>query len=55
MENIIKKTVRYSSDTIFNNVKKKSNTTTDKQGNIIRPVIVNNIHYYRHDKLKYII
>jgi hypothetical protein len=51
----MKKTVRYSPDTIFNKMKKKSTTSFDKYGKIIRPVIVNNIHYIRHDKLKHIL
>jgi len=55
METEFKKTVRYSSDTIFNKMRKKSTTSLDRHGNIIRPVIVNNIHYFRHDKLKHFI
>jgi len=45
------KKVHYSPDTIFDKMKKKSTTSLDMYGRIIRPVIVNNIHYVRHDQL----
>lgn len=45
------KNVRYSPDTVFDTTRKKSTTTFDKHGKIIRPIIVNNLYYIRHDKL----
>ena len=45
------KKVHYSPDTVFDKIKKRSTTSFDRYGNIIRPVIVNNIYYVRHDKL----
>ena len=45
------KSVRYSEDTIFDKMKKKSTTSFDIFGNVMRPIIVNNKYYIRHDKL----
>lgn len=45
------KSVRYTDDTVFDKMKKKSTTSFDMFGNVVRPIIVNNKYYIRHDKL----
>ena len=45
------KSVRYSEDTIFDKMNKKSTTSFDMFGNVMRPIIVNDKYYIRHDKL----
>lgn len=45
------KSVSYSSDTNFDKMNKKSTTSFDMFGNIMRPIIINKKYYVRHDKL----
>jgi hypothetical protein len=45
------KSVKYSNDTIFDKTNRKSTTSIDMFGNIIRPIIINNKYYIRHDQL----
>ena len=45
------KSVRYSEDTIFDKMNKKSTTSFVMFGNVMRPIIVNDKYYIRHDKL----
>ena len=45
------KSVSYSADTNFDKMKKKSTTSFDMFGNIVRPIIINKKYYIRHDKL----
>ena len=45
------KSVTYSEDTNFDKINKKSTTSFDMFGNVMRPIIVNNKYYIRHDKL----
>jgi len=45
------KSVSYSDDTIFDKMNKKSTTSFDIFGNVMRPIIINNKYYVRHDKL----
>jgi hypothetical protein len=45
------KSVRYSADTNFGKMNKKSTTSFDMFGNIVRPIIINNKYYIRHDRL----
>ena len=45
------KSVRYTDDTMFDKMKKKSTTSFDMFGNVVRPIIVNDKYYIRHDKL----
>jgi len=50
MEGRIKKKVSYSPETKFGISNKKSTTSFDMHGNIIRPIIVNDKYFFRHDK-----
>ena len=44
------KRVSYSPNTEFH-LEKKRSTTTFKYGNIVRPIIVNNKYFIRHDQI----
>lgn len=44
------KKVSYSPETNFDKTNKKSTTTLDMHGNVIRPIVVNNKYFFRHDK-----
>uniref|UniRef100_A0A6C0HQX3 Uncharacterized protein n=1 Tax=viral metagenome TaxID=1070528 RepID=A0A6C0HQX3_9ZZZZ len=46
------KQVHYSPETEFNIEKKKSTTTFDKYGDIVRPIIINNKYFIRHDQIR---
>lgn len=48
---MVNKNVKYSEDTVFNKMNKKSNTSVDMFGNIIRPIIINKKYYIRHDQV----
>jgi hypothetical protein len=45
------KSVTYSADTNFDKMNKKSTTSFDIFGNVMRPIVVNKKYYIRHDKL----
>lgn len=48
---VTNKSVKYSIDTNFNKMNKKSTTSIDMFGNVIRPIIINNKYYIRHDQI----
>lgn len=45
------KRVTYSPNTEFNVEKKRSTTTFDRNGDIVRPIIVNHKYFIRRDQL----
>ena len=45
------KRVRYATDTKGTIDRKKSTTSFDYRGDIVRPIVINNKYYIRHDQI----